>query len=141
MTTTGGFTESERSAMTARAEELRVARGGNKRVKEERACLDAIAEMPAADRAIAERIHAIVLDVAPGLAAKTWYGMPAYAQEGKVVCFVKGAAKFGERYASFGFNEPAQLDDGPMWPTAFAVTAITDEVEKAVADLVRRAVG
>ena len=98
-----------------------------------------IAEMTDADRAIAERLHEIVAEHAPNLAARTWYGMPAYAREGKVVVFFKPAAKFKVRYAEVGFNEFARLDDGSMWPTAFAVTAIDARVEQALTDLVRRA--
>src|SRR5690242_17509527 len=122
MTTTtntkSGFTEAERAAMKARAEELRAeGRGGAKKADEAQTLLDKIAEMPDEDRLLAERIHAIVSEVAPGLDAKTWYGMPAWAKDGKVLCFFKPASKFGVRYATLGFNDPAQLDDGTIWPT------------------------
>ncbi len=97
--------------------------------------------MPPPDRAIAERIHAIVTEHAPGLRPKTWYGMPAYARDGKVVCFFQPAAKFGARYATLGFNDPAHLDEGTMWPTAFAITELTADDEARVAALVKRAAG
>jgi uncharacterized protein YdhG (YjbR/CyaY superfamily) len=139
-----GFSAEERAAMKERAAELKAsARGGSAAKKAEadlKECLSKIAEMPDSDRAIAEALHAIVTAEAPRLAARTWYGMPAYAREGKVVVFFKPAAKFKVRYAEVGFNEFAHLDDGDMWPTAFAVTAVTPAVEGAITDLVRRAV-
>ena len=114
------------------------ARGG--KADGEADVLAKIADMPKADRVLAERIHAIVRANAPGLAPKTWYGMPAYANEdGKVVCFFTAAAKFKSRYASFGFEEAANLDDGNMWPTAFALTKLTDADEKRIAALVKKA--
>jgi uncharacterized protein YdhG (YjbR/CyaY superfamily) len=100
-----------------------------------------IAEMEGSDRAIAERLHALVQASAPELTPRTWYGMPAYAKDGKVVCFFQGAQKFKTRYATLGFNDPATLDDGDMWPTAFALTQWTPAVEERVGDLVKRAVG
>ena len=103
--------------------------------------LDKIAEMPGPDRALAERFHAVVTANAPALDPKTWYGMPAYARDGKIVCFFQAAGKFKTRYATFGFNDPAHLDEDTMWPTAFALTGWTAEVEARVADLVKRAAG
>jgi uncharacterized protein YdhG (YjbR/CyaY superfamily) len=132
-----GFTEDERAAMKDRARELKAeARGADG----ERAVLAKIAEMPEPDRAMAERIHAIVKTSAPGLSAKTWYGMPAYAKDGKVVCFFQSADKFNARYATFGFNDTANLDDGAIWPTSFALTKLTAAVEARIAALVKQAV-
>ena len=138
-----GFTAAERAAMAARAEELRSSgRGGAKKAEEAQACLDAIAAMPDDDRALAERIHALVQDAAPTLRPKTWYGMPAYVdQDSKVVCFFKPASKFGARYATLGFNDVAQLDDGDLWPTEYAVTSMSAAVSETVDELVRKAVG
>ncbi len=137
-----GFSDAEREAMKARAEELRsTGRGGNKKADEAQACLDAIAAMPDDDRLLAERIHAIVASVAGDLVPKTWYGMPAYANEdGKVVCFFKAAAKFGARYATLGFNDAARLDDGDVWPTEYAVTKLPDPEVKKLEKLIKRAV-
>jgi uncharacterized protein YdhG (YjbR/CyaY superfamily) len=128
--------------MMERAQELMAqGRGGQKKADNERAVLDAIAEMPDADRALAERIHALVTANAPELLSKTWYGMPAYANtDGKVVCFFQGAAKFGARYATLGFNDAATLDDAPMWPVSWAIVEWTPAVEKRVAALVAAAV-
>ncbi|HEX6287516.1 MAG TPA: hypothetical protein VFZ80_08520 [Acidimicrobiia bacterium] len=136
-----GFSEAERAAMKARAEELKAqGRGGQKKAENESAVLDAIAEMPDADRSLAERIHALVTANAPGLLPKTWYGMPAYANaEGKVVCFFKAAAKFDGRYAVLGFEDAANLDEPPMWPVVFAIVEWTPAVEKKVAALVKTA--
>ena len=138
-----GFSEDERAAMKARAAELKASArrgaGAKKAEADAQDVLDAIAAMPEADRVIAETVHSIVAAVAPDLAPRTWYGMPAYARDGKVVVFFKPAAKFKVRYAEVGFNEFARLDDGSMWPTAFAVTAIDARVEQALTDLVRRA--
>lgn len=140
-----GFSEEERQAMQARAAELKAASrrgsGAKKAQADEQDVVDRIAEMPPADRVLAEKLHAIVKDVAPQLAPKTWYGMPAYARDGKVVVFFKGTAKFKARYAEVGFNEWAHLDAGNMWPTCYAVTALTPEVEQALTELVRRAAG
>jgi uncharacterized protein YdhG (YjbR/CyaY superfamily) len=144
-TKTAGFTDAERAAMVERAKEAksekrRVSKA-EKAVLAEQDALDKIAEMPDSDRVMAERIHAIVKEAAPNLAPKTWYGMPAYANEdGKVVCFFKAAAKFDARYAEFGFNDVASLDDGAMWPTAFALTEVTDAAEKRITELVTKAV-
>jgi uncharacterized protein YdhG (YjbR/CyaY superfamily) len=132
-----GFTDEERGAMKERAKELKTGKADG-----ERALLAKIAEMPPPDRAMAERIHAVVTASAPALSPKTWYGMPAYAnKDGKVVCFFTPASKFKERYATFGFNAPANLDDGTMWPTAFALTELTADDEARIAALVKKAVG
>ncbi len=136
-----GFTEDERAAIKERAQEVKAARkrGGGK-ADGEADLLAKIAEMEQPDRAMAERVHAVVMANAPELEPKTWYGMPAYAKDGKVLCFFQSAAKFKARYATLGFNDPAQLDDGDMWPTAFAVTEVTKAVEKKIAALVKQAV-
>lgn len=139
---TDGFTQQEREAMKQRATELREeGRGGKKKADDLQAVLDAIAEMPEEDRVLAERVHAVVSRVAPDLHPKTWYGFPAYADGKDVVCFFKFASKFGSRYSELGFNEDAKLDDGPMWPTAYAIVEWNDEIEKRVEELVRRAIG
>jgi uncharacterized protein YdhG (YjbR/CyaY superfamily) len=137
-----GFSTAERAAMKARAQELKAqGRGGQKKADNERAVLDTIAEMPKADRVIAERIHALVTKNAPELLPRTWYGMPAYAHEdGKLVCFFKAAAKFDGRYAMLGFEDAATLDEGPMWPVVFAIAEWTPAVEKKVGALIKTAV-
>ncbi|HEY7483795.1 MAG TPA: DUF1801 domain-containing protein [Streptosporangiaceae bacterium] len=138
-----GFTEEERAAMKEHAQELKSAgHGGSRGAKTdgENAVLEKIAEMPEPDRAIAARIHAIVTASAPELSPRTWYGMPAYAKDGKVVCFFQPAAKFKSRYATFGFEHSANLDDGTMWPTAFAVTKLTAADEESISALVKKAV-
>jgi uncharacterized protein YdhG (YjbR/CyaY superfamily) len=137
-----GFSTAERAAMKARAQELKAqGRSGQKKVDNERAVLDTIAEMPDADRAVAERIHALVTANAPKLLPRTWYGMPAYAQtDGKLICFFKAASKFDGRYAMLGFEDAAALDDGPMWPVVFAIVEWTPAVEKKVVALVKTAV-
>src|SRR5262245_25256830 len=139
---TAQWTDDERAAMKAHAEEIRRAggKGAAKAAEEAQACLDKIAEMPDADRVLAERVHAIVTTTAPDLAVKTWYGMPAYAKDGKVLCFFKPAEKFKVRYATLGFSDAAALDDGNVWATEFAITKLTQAEEKKIADLVRRAV-
>lgn len=141
--TEGGFSNVERAAMKERAAELKASRGSGskKKEKEYQACLDAIAAMPDDDRVIAERIHAMVTTAAPELDPKTWYGMPAYARDGKVVCFLQVGSKYDSRYATFGFQDAARLDDGNVWPTTFAVTALTTADESMLAGLVRRALG
>ena len=137
-----GFTAEERAAMRARAQELKAdERASRTRAEGERDVLAAIAAMKPPDRALAERIHAIVQASAPDLSPKTWYGMPAYARDGKVVCFFKSAGKFNTRYATFGFDEAANLDDGAMWPTAFALTELTAAEEARIAALVKKAAG
>jgi uncharacterized protein YdhG (YjbR/CyaY superfamily) len=136
-----GFTAEERAAMKERARELKAeARRGKKRSEGESDVLAKIAEMPPSDRAMAERVHAIVKEAAPALSPKTWYGMPAYAKDGKVVCYFQDAAKFKSRYATFGFNDDANLDDGNMWPTSFALTKLTAAEEKKLRALVEKAV-
>ncbi len=137
-----GFTSEEQAAMKERARELKAqARARKDRAAGEADVLAKIAEMPESDRAMAERLHAIVASNAPSLWPKTWYGMPAYARDGKVVCFFQGAGKFKTRYATLGFNDAAQLDDGSMWPTAFALMDLTAREEETIAALLRRAVG
>jgi uncharacterized protein YdhG (YjbR/CyaY superfamily) len=147
MSTTGktstGFTDEERAAMRERSKELKAeARRKGRADKEdgESDLLAKVAEMPGSDRAMAERIHAIVKASAPDLSPKTWYGMPAYARDGKVVCFFQSAEKFKARYATFGFNDAANLDDGAMWPTSFAIKELTDAAEATIAALVKKAV-
>jgi uncharacterized protein YdhG (YjbR/CyaY superfamily) len=140
-TASDGFTAEEKAAMKERAAELRAARRGAGKADGARDVLAKIAEMPDADRALAERFHAIVTAVAPDLAPRTWYGMPAYARDGKVVCFFQAAQKFGARYATIGFSDEARLDDGTMWPTSFAVTELTAADDERIAELVKRAVG
>lgn len=140
--TSDGFTDAEKAAMRARADELRASgRGGSEKAEEAQACLVAIAAMPEADRSLAERVHALVSEAAPGLRPKTWYGMPAYVDEnGKVVCFFKAAAKFGARYATLGFSDVARLDEGALWPTEYAVTAMSVDVAATISELLRTAV-
>ena len=136
-----GLSEVERTAVKERAAELRAAaRGAKSRAAGERDLLAKIAEMPDGDRALAERLHAVITAAAPELAPRTWYGMPAYALDGTIVCFLQPAQKFDTRYATLGFNDRANLDDGSMWPTAYALAELTEEVEAAVTTLVRRAV-
>jgi uncharacterized protein YdhG (YjbR/CyaY superfamily) len=141
MTVSDGFSTVEREAMQLRAQELRAERGGRKKADNLQAALDAIAEMPDDDRAIAERLHAIVTRVAPHLLAKTWYGMPAYADGKDVVCFFQAAAKFDVRYPTFSFNDAARLDNGDMWPVSFAIVNWTDDVAERVESLVQTATG
>ena len=139
--TSAGFSAEERAAMKERAKELRAeARAGKDRAAGERAVLAKIAEMPEPDRAMAERLHAIIEESAPVLSPKTWYGMPAYAKEGKVVCFFQSGQKYNSRYSTFGFQDAANLDDGAMWPTAFALTELTAADEARIAALVKKAV-
>jgi uncharacterized protein YdhG (YjbR/CyaY superfamily) len=128
-----GLTAEEKAAMRETIRE-RKSPGGEKEV------LEKIAEMPKADRVMAERLHAIVKESAPGLSAKTWYGMPAYTKDGKVVCFFQSAAKFKARYATLGFSDNASLDNGAMWPTSFALKELTAAEEKKIAALVKKAV-
>jgi uncharacterized protein YdhG (YjbR/CyaY superfamily) len=137
-----GFSAEEKAAMKERAKELKAEERMNKsRAEGERVALAAIAAMPEPDRAMAKRLHAIITTSAPALAPKTWYGMPAYAnQDGKVVCFFTPASKFNSRYATFGFNDDAHLDEGPMWPTSFALKELTAAAEAKIAALVKKAV-
>src|SRR3954465_13998643 len=136
------FTDEERAAMKERAGELKAARRGPRAGKAggESDVLAKIAEMPEADRVKAERLHAIVKASAPDLAPRTWYGMPAYAKDGKVVCFFQSAQKFKSRYATLGFSDKANLDDGAMWPTAFALKGLSAAEEKKIGALVKKAV-
>ncbi len=138
-----GFTDEERAAMKERAQELKAeARRGPRAAKSdgESDVLAKIAEMQGADRALAKRIHTIVKTSAPALSPRTWYGMPAYAKDGKVVCYFQSAQKFKSRYATFGFSDEANLDEGAMWPTSFALKELTAADEKRIGELVRRAV-
>jgi uncharacterized protein YdhG (YjbR/CyaY superfamily) len=139
--TSKGFTDDERAAMKARAQELKAeARASKNRADGERELLAAIAAMKEPDRGMAKRLHAIIEASAPELWPKTWYGMPAYAKDGKVVCFFKNAGKFNSRYATFGFEEAANLDQGAMWPTSFALKELTTADEKKIGALVKKAV-
>jgi uncharacterized protein YdhG (YjbR/CyaY superfamily) len=132
-----GFTAEERAAMKERAQELKAAAD---KADGESAVLAKIAEMPEPDRAMGKRLHAIIKASAPALSPKTWYGMPAYAKDGKVVCFFQSADKFKSRYATFGFNDKANLDEGAMWPTSFALTELTSTEEARISALVKKAV-
>jgi len=134
--TSEGFTAEERAAMKERAKEVR---GKRKKDDGEADLLAKIAEMDGADRSLAERIHAIITEVAPELTPKTWYGQPAYAKDGKVVVFFQASSKFKTRYSTLGFNETAALDDGSMWPVAFALTSLTAADEQRIAALVKQA--
>lgn len=135
-----GFTSEEKAAMKERAMELKAAARMDKdRAAGESALLAKIAEMPEPDHSMASRIHEIVKASAPALAPKTWYGMPAYAKDGKVVCFFQSGTKFGSRYATLGFNDSATLDEGEIWPTAFAITALNAAVEAKISALVKKA--
>jgi len=131
------FSDEERAAMKERAKELKA---GAKKADGEADVLAKIAEMPGLDRAMAERLHAVIKASAPALSPKTWYGMPAYARDGNVVCFFTSADKFKSRYATFGFNDAAKLDDGAMWPTSFALTKLTAADEARIGALVKKAV-
>jgi uncharacterized protein YdhG (YjbR/CyaY superfamily) len=132
-----GFTAAERAAMQERAKELKAAQST---ADDARDCLAKIAEMQGSDRAMAERLHALITATAPELAPKTWYGMPAYAKDGQVVCFFKSALKYNMRYATLGFSDKAHLDEGTMWPTDFALTEVTAADEARISALVQRAV-
>lgn len=137
----GGFTADERAAMRERAREAKAeARGRASKADGERDVLEKIAEMPPRDRSMAKRIHAIVKASAPDLSPRTWYGMPAYAKDGKVVCFFQSAQKFKSRYGTLGFSDEANLDKGPMWPTSFALKELTAAEEKKIGALVKKAV-
>jgi uncharacterized protein YdhG (YjbR/CyaY superfamily) len=130
-----GFTDEEKRAMKERAREVKAGKAGG-----ESEVLEKIAEMSDSDRAMAERLHVVITASAPALSPRTWYGMPAYAKDGKVVCFFQSAEKFKSRYATFGFSDKANLDDDAMWPTAFALTELTADVEARIAALVKQAV-
>ena len=129
------WTDEERAAMKERSRELKVGKADG-----ESAVLAKLAEMPEADRVMAERLHALIKASAPALSPRTWYGMPAYAKDGKVVCYFTAASKFKSRYATFGFNDAANLDEGAMWPTSFALTELTATEEKKIGALVKKAV-
>jgi uncharacterized protein YdhG (YjbR/CyaY superfamily) len=148
MSTTGkkspGFTAEERAAMREPSDELKAEKRqgrGAGNADGEGAVLAKIAEMHGPDRAMAERLHALIKANAPALSPKTWYGMPAYAKDGKVVCFFQSAEKFKSRYATLGFNDAANLDDGAMWPTAYALTELTATEEAKIGDILRQAAG
>ncbi len=138
-----GFSNEERAAITERAAELRaekrLSKASDKKAEDAQAVITAIAEMSDSDRALAEELHAVIIVAAPDLDSKLWYGMPAYARDGKVVCFFQAADKFKTRYATLGFNDAANLDEGTMWPTAYALTQITAADEERIAALVVRA--
>ena len=139
-----GFTAEEKAAMKERAKEAKAEKAGRTRADGEKDVLAKIAEMAPGEKAIAQRIHALVAQVAPELVPRTWYGMPAYAQEGrngKVVCFFQPGEKFKSRYSTLGFNDAAALDDGQMWATTFAVLAISEDVESQIVSLLERATG
>ena len=136
-----GFTDDERRAMKERAKELKDEQRQNANAKEaEEDVLAKIAEMPDSDRMMAERLHALIKRVAPMLTPRTWYGMPAYAKDGNVVCFFQGSHKFKVRYATLGFSDKARLDEGAMWPTAFAIRQLDGQGEKVIADLIKKAI-
>ena len=138
---TQGFTAEERAAMKERAKEMKAeARANKNRAEGESDVLAKIAELPEPERTMAQRLHEIITDSAPVLAPRLWYGMPAYAKEGKVVCFFQSAQKFNTRYATLGFSDTANLDEGAMWPTAFGLTALTAAVEEQISALVKKAV-
>lgn len=142
--TNPGFTDEEKAAMKERATELKTEKRRSTRAAApdgESAVLAKIAEMAEPDRAMAERLHAVITASAPDLEPKTWYGMPAYARDGKVVCFFQGAHKFKSRYATFGFSDAANLDEGALWPTSFALKELTSAVEAKIAALVKKAMG
>lgn len=138
---TTGFSDEEKAAMKERAKELKAAKGKRGKTDGRADLLAKVAEMSAADREMAEQIDAIVAEVAPTLESRTWYGMPAYARDGKVLCYFTPADKFKSRYATFGFNEDAALDEGSMWPTSWALTKITKADKMRLAELIKRAVG
>lgn len=138
----GGFSAEERAAMQERAAELKAAKRGSKvKADGEGDVLAKIAEMTEPDRSMAERLHTLIKAAAPALTPRTWYGMPAYALDGKVVCFFQGSKKFGTRYSTLGFSDSARLDDGVLWPTAYALTELTAAAEARIAELVKQAVG
>ncbi len=140
---TTAFTDDERAAMRARAGEVRASRGrgADKAAAEAQGVLDAIAAMPPADRELAEKMHALVTEAAPELALKTWYGMPAYFKDGKILCYFKAAEKFKTRYAQFGFEDAALLDDGNVWPVVYAITDLTKADVAVISARVKKAVG
>lgn len=140
--TSASFTEEERAAMKERSKEVKGARRGKAtREEDTQDLLDKIAELPDHDRRLAERVHAIVTETVPDAWPKTWYGQPAYAIGGKTFCFFQPSSKFKTRYSTLGFNDPAQLDDGTMWPVAFAIVDLTAEDEERIRELVKKAAG
>lgn len=139
-TESGEFSPAERAAMKERAAEARAAKRRGAKADQEAEVLAKIAEMPAPDRRLAERLHQIIRTTAPELTSRLWYGMPAYAKDGKVLCFFQSADKFKARYATLGFNDVANLDDGAMWPTSFGLTELTAAEESRIRELVKRAV-
>ncbi len=142
MSSKQGFTDAEKAAMKERAKEAKAeARANRKREEGEKDVLEKIGEMPEPDQSMARRIHEIVTEHAPDLWPRTWYGMPAYARDGKVVCFFQPAAKFETRYATLGFNETAYLDEGNMWPVAYVLKELTPAEEEKIVALVKKAVG
>jgi uncharacterized protein YdhG (YjbR/CyaY superfamily) len=136
-----GFTAEERAAMKARADELKASARGAGKAEGEAEVLAKIAEMKGSDRAMAERLHALIKAAAPSLSPRTWYGMPAYARDGDVVCFFQSAQKFKTRYATLGFSHKAKLDEGDMWPTTFALKQLTAAEEARISMLIERALG
>ena len=140
--TSAGFTDDEKAAMRERAKELKAeARANKNKADGESDVLAAIGAMDEPDRGMATRLHEMIVASAPSLSPKTWYGMPAYAKEGKVVCFFQGAQKFNTRYSTLGFSDSATLDDGDLWPSAYALNALTAETEARIIALVQKAVG
>lgn len=137
----GGFTDDERGAMKERAAEVRAERARKSKADGEKEVLAKIADMPTPDRELAERVHEIVRSAAPDLVPRTWYGMPAYAKDGDVLCFFQNASKFKARYATLGFSDKANLDKGSIWPTSYALTQLTATAEREIRALVKRAVG
>jgi uncharacterized protein YdhG (YjbR/CyaY superfamily) len=136
-----GWTEAEKAAMKERAEELRAEKGGRKKADALADLMAKVAEMPDGERAMAERLHTLVMEAAPELEPRTWYGMPAWSKDGKVLCFFQPATKFESRYSTFGFQDVAALDDGAMWPASFALVSLGASEEKAITALVKRAMG
>ena len=139
--TAPAFTAEEREAMKDRAEEVKAARRGGGKEDDERAMMAKIAELSPSDRDMAERLHEAITASAPGLSPKLWYGMPGYAKDGKVLCFFQPASKFKVRYSTFGFQPDATLDDGQLWPIAFALTELTADAERRIVELVKKALG
>jgi len=138
----GGFSAEERAAMKERAEELKAAkRGSRAKVDGESDVLAKIAEMEEPDRSMAERLHVLIKTAAPALSPRTWYGMPAYALDGQVMCFFQSSGKFGTHYSTLGFSDVAHLDDGVLWPTTYALTELTEAAEARVSQLIKQAIG
>lgn len=136
-----GWSDAEKAAMKERAEELRAEKGGKKKADALADLMAKVAEMPDDERVMAERLHTLVMEAAPELEPRTWYGMPAWTKDGKVLCFFQAASKFDSRYSTFGFQDVAALDDGAMWPASFALVSLGPDEEKEISALVRRAVG